>query len=445
MYKLFHNFLFWTNDLIKGTGIYKIASEIKKEQYLPTDKLEKLQLNKLKLILNQANNHSLYYQALFKNIGFSPDDLKTLEDLQKIPLLRRINLQENSLEILTTDSKSATSNSSGGSTGNPVNFYQDDYYWNYAKAAEKVFYSWMNIKSGDKTVVFWGSDREFKDWSTYDKVMQKLNRIKMLNSFTMTEQTIISFIKEINDFKPKYIYGYAASLYLVAKYINNSNCLNTFPIAIRSSAETLFEYQRDEIEKAFNCDVFNTYGSREVNNLAVECSAHEGLHCFSSGRIIEVVDPNGHPVPYGETGQIAITDLTNFSFPFIRYLNGDLAIKKKNLCSCGRGYPLIDKLCGRVSEILDINGKLIHSEFFTHLFYGKPEIKKFQIIYENESLMNIFVECDNKDYDFQSIINNIQEKIGQKIEIKVEFKNSIEPSPSGKHSFIISKVKNRFL
>ncbi len=440
LYNHFYHWLFRLKDIKDGTGIYSLLSQFKKEQYLSPGELRALQSERLRKLLRHAQKQSPYYRQLFSRKDLTFPDSFGVDDLPTVPLLTRTLLQQNVDAILCEDAHNPIPNSSGGSTGQPVNFYQDERYRITSHVTGLLFLSWMGIRPGDRTAIFWGADREFKDLSFYDKLMLTINRTKQLNSFSMTDERIEKFLEEINAYKPRYIYGYASSLYLVAKYINRTKPLTFAPVAVRSSAEMLFDFQREEIERAFQAPVYNFYGSREVNNIAAECAAHEGLHVFASTRIVEVVDESGRPVPDGTTGHVAITDLTNFSFPFIRYLTGDMATKKSSPCSCGRGYPLLEKIQGRSTDMIVVNGEYIHGEFFTHLFYGKPEIAQFQLIQEDEQTLRLLIVSSGEKPDLEDVLAAIRAKVGEHVTLQVEFTDHIPPTASGKHRFTISRL-----
>lgn len=443
LYNHFHNLLFRLKDIYDGTSVYKIFSQLKKEQYLPTETLKDIQSQRLRNILTHAQKQSPYYRDIFKNHDINIDNRFDISRLSQLPLLTRQQLQDNYEKILCRDAVKAQSDSSGGSTGQPVNFYHDASYASHSRALRLLFQSWMDIKSGDKTAIFWGADRDLKDATPYEKRMNRLNRIKQLNSFAMTDDLIAGFIDEINCFQPKYIYGYASSLYHVTKFITEHKPLTFQPKAVRSSAEMLYDFQRKKIESAFKTRVYNFYGSREVNNIAAECPAHNGLHIFASGRIIEIVDENGNSLPPGEEGNIAVTDLTNFSFPFIRYLNGDMGELKNSSCPCRRTYPLIDRITGRSSDMIIIGDKHIHGEYFTHLFYGRPDISQFQLVQETDDNLKLYIipKTENPELDF--FRNAILDKVGQNVKLEIIKTNRIEPTSSGKHRFTISMLREK--
>ncbi len=440
-YNYLHSSVYRIKDSIKGTGVYKWLDTLMLEQTLGPVKMEGIQSRRLRDIIIHARNHSPYYRKLFEERGIKIDDDFNISRLKDLPLLRREDLQNNYKNILCGDAGEVYPNSSGGSTGNPVNFYQDESYKSFSQAANLLFLNWMGIRSGDKSAAVWGADRDFKDLSLRDKFWIKFDRVKGLNAFSMSDEQIARFLAELNRFKPRLVYGYASALYLVAKYINSAEPLKYAPTAVRSSAEMLYDFQRQEIEKAFGTRVYDFYGSREINNLTGECSMHEGMHILSSGRIVEIVDDEGRPVADGIGGQIAVTDLTNFAFPFVRYLNGDMAVKSTSRCSCGRGYPLIEKIQGRTSDVIVVDGQFIHGEFFTHLFYNKPEIIQFQLIQEDARRLRLIVVSREENPNLDDVIAGIRKKVGAQVNIEIEFTDHIPPTASGKHRFTISRLK----
>ncbi len=430
-----------TKDKLKGNGIYPLYDQLLKEQYLPIDELQQLQNTRLQKVMVRAKEASTFYQQRFSDVGIDDPEHFDIGNLNTIPMLTRSDLQEHAQDILTVPPASAVANSTGGSTGEPVVFYQSKDYTLWSEAFHLVSLSWMNIRTGDRTGVFWGADRDLSNLSASDKLYFRMYRIRQLNSFSMSEEQIDSFLSELDQFKPKYIYGYASSLYEVAKRINNGRNIHFRPRAIRSSAEVLFDYQRQEIEKAFQTKVFNFYGSREINNLAGECSEHHGLHILASGRIIEIVDENGRLVNEGETGYIVVTDLTNIAFPFIRYQIGDMGQLSSRRCKCGRTYPMLENITGRSSDMIVVNGQIIHGEYFTHLFYHQPDVKQFQLIQEAEQELKLLIVSEKRDIDTNAIREQILEKVGAGVLLTIETVDKIPPTVSGKHRFTICKLK----
>ena len=251
---------------------------------------------------------------------------------------------------------------------------------------------------------------------------------------------IKSYINYINTFKPDQIHAYPSSLYEISKKIIEFKAQIYVPKAILTSGEQLYEWQRETIKLAFGTDVFTFYGCREVNIIAQECKMHEGLHIMAENIILEVVNEKGENV-YDEEGEIVVTDLSNYVFPFIRYKILDRGILTKEKCSCGINLPLLKSIEGRTFDLLKLrNGSSIGATFFTHLFREKPGVDDFRI-YQN-SIDKILVEyistSENLDINFfTSKILSHSEKL-----LDVEFKkvNQFNIPDSGKKQFIFSKI-----
>ena len=215
---------------------------------------------------------------------------------------------------------------------------------------------------------------------------------------------------------------------------------------IITSGETLTETHRKLIESAFNCKVFNRYGSREFGCVAHECEAHEGLHVMAESFFLEFIKYNKW-VNEGELGKIIITNFDNYTMPFIRYDIGDMGIPINKMCSCGRGLPLIKSIEGRITEFIPTpSGKLVPYLYFNYFFeqYGKY-IKQFQVIQENIDLIKINIIPDSK-FNLK-IEEKIKQDLQNYLEVKLEIKkvNEILLTKAGKQISIISKLsKDQF-
>jgi phenylacetate-CoA ligase len=419
---------------------FALSKQLSREQWFPPEQIEALQAERLRSLLAHAATESAYYSKRLAGLARLEQMTVAPTDLSRMPLLRRDDIQKHGEEILCRNATNVYPDSSGGSTGHPVNLYHDDEYRLFFEACELLFLSWMDVAPGDRTAVFWGADRDLEDESLKEQIMQRLKRVKILNSFKMTQESLDRFLSDMQEFRPVYVIGYASSLYFAAQHMNESGRYQIRPRAVRSAAEMLYDHQRQEIERAFNSRVFNFYGSREVSHLAAECREHAGLHVFASGRIVEIVDDSGRPMPAGETGYLAVTDLTNRSFPLIRYLNGDMGSLASHRCPCGRGYPLLTGVAGRASDIIVINGMYIHGEFFTHLFYGHPEVRQFQVIQETTDSLTVKVVAAEGTFDSEHVVHAIRDKVGAMIAVNFLFVDEIPPLTSGKYRFTINNV-----
>ena len=209
----------------------------------------------------------------------------------------------------------------------------------------------------------------------------------------------------------------------------------------------LHDFERKKIERVFDCKVTNRYGCEEVSLIASECENHSGLHLNSDSLIVEFI-MDGKNVSSGSPGAIVVTDIINYGMPFIRYKLGDVGVPSDHECSCGRSYPIMEKVEGRVADYIVMpDGSLISGISLTENFAMKlPEIKQLQIIQEKvDNIIFKIVKGEGFSSDSEKKIKSAAiERFGMRINFTYDYVNQIPQEASGKYRFCISKVKNPF-
>jgi phenylacetate-CoA ligase len=421
---------------------------LEKSQWWSLEELIEYQQTQLANIIEHAYQHVPYYRENFKKLGLEPIDIQTQEDLIKLPLLTKRQIQENSTNLLSNNvnHRKLHLDHTGGSTGFPLTFYHDENFIAWSDADKLRNYRMSGYSLGERWAFLWGSD--------YDSLEHKNNFGKLkdrmiyntiwINTFDLRNETIRKAAQLLKEWNPKIIIAYVSSAVLLAKYIYEIRIQGISPRSIQTSAEVLTREDRSLIEDVFQCKVFDRYGCREVGNIAHECNFHEGLHILSENNLVEVLNNDNEPVKKGELGKIVVTNLNNYGMPFIRYEIGDMAVLSDKECSCGRGMPLLERVVGRQSDIIySPSGKLIHGEFFTHLFYKLEGIIQFRIIQETSSDLNIQIvpkEDYNADFTEKFLREIITEQADPDFQIQFEYFDHLEPSKSGKYRFTISKI-----
>jgi len=403
----------------------------------------------LKRLLLHASKHVPYYHRLLKNVGVVNSENVEFSNFDKIPMLTKEIMR--SEDLISDDylKRNWYYNFSGGSTGEPTKFIQDSNYYKWRNATNKYYYNDMlgideiNIKK----ILLWGSPRDIfeGDMGFKDKIGWWLTNTIFLNSFRLTEADIEKYVKTINGYKPDLIRGYAGSLFELCRFIETKNISIYRPKIIVSSAETLTSEMREKIESVFSTKLYDFYGSRETTSMAGECI--DGLlHIFEFNNYIEILDENNQPVKNGQEGRIIVTNLHNYSMPFVRYEIGDLAVLGSNMCKCGNILPTLEKICGRIEEqFIKKNGDVVIGYFFVHLMgvvVNKGFIKKFQIIQEDYDKIRILV-IPNKilpDVEKKDIEGKIRVQMGQGCKIIWDLVDDIPKTKSGKYFYTKSLV-----
>jgi Coenzyme F390 synthetase len=420
---------------------------LEKQQYWELSKLEEHQLARLQKIVKYAYEHTIYYRRVMSERGLTPDSIKNLKDIEKLPVLTKKIIQDHGDELLSDEYKKSDliQDASGGSTGKPTVFYKDLDRHNIRRADQIRHDRWSGWDLGKRSALIWGAQRDLKSiQSTKEHVISRyIARHWELDAFEMTNEKMASFVQELEAIRPTMILGYANALYTFAIYV-----LNNFPNhkiklqGIISSAETLSQEKRQVIERAFSCKVLNRYGSREVGLIASECKDQSGLHINADNLLVEVT-AGEVSLPVGERGDIVVTDFLNMGMPFIRYRLEDVGFMSKDKCDCGRSLPLLGAVEGRTGDFfISESGTMIHGEYFTHLFYGIEKINQFQLIQHDLQTVELkIVSTDSSLLSLEPIVAKIKSMLGSNISVDIVFQKEIPTPKSGKFLFTMSKVK----
>lgn len=451
---------------IQGSKRFRYCREIISEEKMSEKDRRIIQEKKLKKILLYAYKNVPYYREILKRTKVLKGNDVYLENFSEIPVLTKDILRAQfkrlqSKETLKKMEKEMSKrklflqkvidfvwvckyeNTSGGSTGEPVRFIQDKEYEDWNIAYKFYIRSLVDQNIGESELRLWGSEKDIFDGKdTFEKQITNFffNRVD-LNSFKMTEEGMFSFVRKWNRHKPMWIEAYVQSAYEFARFLEKEN-LNVFvPKGILTSAGILNNITKKRIEETFKCSVINRYGSREVGDIAVNVPGDSELYVNTANIFLEILDEDGSPITKsGKSGNVCVTLLTNYSMPLIRYSIGDIAEWSKEST---RTRPKLKRILGRsVSFIKMKNGGKIDGEYFTHLFYFKSWIKKFQIIQKSYTKLLIKVVLDGKERvkEKDEIEDGIKKVLGDEISIEWKYCKDIKPLKNGKYSYVYSEI-----
>lgn len=188
--------------------------------------------------------------------------------------------------------------------------------------------------------------------------------------------------------------------------------------------------------------MLDQFGCLELNRTAWECNEHSGYHIDVDAIVMEIVKGD-ETVSSGELGEVTYTGLYNYAMPLIRYKVGDLAIKSDELCPCGRGLPLLEKVEGRTGDLMyGPNGRVFSPMIWYNLMRRIPGIEQYKIIQEKRDLIRVLLVKDTK-FSEETLVkteHDIKEDMGENVNVQIELVDEISRDASGKLRFIISKV-----
>lgn len=434
--------------------------ELEKRQYWSQAQLQAWQLMRLQTLVKHAYETVPFYKSLYQSAGIAPKDIQSLDDMQSLPCISKKDVQEQGDSLLSSLylKEELVPDASGGSTGRPTHFYKDKNQYQ-RRAADQVRHDrWSGWDLGDPYALIWGAQKDIKAISSLKQrlVTQFLHRVIPLDAFDLTVERMLNYVEILESSQPPMILGYANALANFARFLQTNRPDHIIrPKGIISSAEALSQENREMIEATFHCKVLNRYGSREVGLIASECSLQTGLHINADNVLVEIgdfaqVDENASdtnkriPRICGdeESGEIIVTDFWNMGMPFIRYRMGDEGALRAQTCGCGRTLPLMSGVSGRVSDfIIAMDGRRIHGEYFTHLFYDLTSVDQFQLIQERLDHIQIKVVTNGQEFDQQTLVADVKKACGQEVQVDILLCDHIAPTASGKFLFTISKIQ----
>ncbi|MCQ1535188.1 phenylacetate--CoA ligase family protein [Methanosarcina sp. KYL-1] len=426
-------------------SFYSTYKKLKENQYKQYDYLRGEQDKKLQNLIKFSYENVPYYHNLLNGLKLKPDDIKKVEDLEKLPILDKETIIKNweDFKPKSLNEMRYQKNTTGGSTGKPLNYrlLKKDKFLSQCLLCRGWGYGGYEL--GDKVIFLAGSSLDVGNKKNISSLLlEKADNFKKLSSFDMDNNSMEKYVNIINKSNYKFLRGYASSIDFLSSYIENNGLSVSSPRAIFTTAEKLYPHMRKRIENAFDCNVFDTYGLNDGGISAYECSEHSGLHIDTERSIMEVVDDTNSPIEKG-VGRILATSLENYAMPFIRYDTEDLGNIIDDVCGCGRKYKLLKEITGRQQEMLQTpERKYIHGEFFTHIIWEITGVKEFQVVQEKLDRINIKLVAD-KNFD-KNQLDYIKEVIGRRSEtwnVEFEFVENIDRTKAGKYKFVINKLK----
>lgn len=381
-----------------------------------------------------------FYRDAFAEDGDIGED-NAREVLSRLPVVARSLLQGSPDEFRARGAESTADDATGGSTGTPMRFVVD----RQTQIARESSLMWADSlagwKPGYRIAMLWGSDRDVGTALRSARLRLRcwIENRRWFNAFQMGDAEMSEYDRALREFRPHHIVAYASALHAFASYLKARGTRSSYPACgLISSAEVLPRDMRRDIEDVFQKPVFDRYGNREFGAISAECPAHQGSHLNCADMIVEVDSPDPRRIP----GPIIITYLRNFAMPFVRYDTGDYGLLADEPCPCGCTAPRLLGIVGRRSEMIKTTGgRLIHGEFFTHLFYGSA-VRQFLFVQEtaDEYVLHLVGDRGEMQAAEGEWRRRILEATGYGSRLRVVYVDSIPRLPSGKHQFTISKV-----
>jgi phenylacetate-CoA ligase len=387
--------------------------------------------NKLNSVLNNATLNSPFYKNKQSDTALNILDFNYID---------KSNVRENNNQFINANSKEIKiSGKTSGTTGSPLTIYQDIASVRAEKAFTDRQLQWAGFVEGDKIawirgdmiVPFQQKKPPFWRYSYFENMV-------LLSSYHMTPKALPQYITTIFDYDVDIIQAYPSSILTLAKYLEVNDLYYQGKLkSIVTSSESLNADDKKLIEKRFRCTVFDWYGLFE--RVAAIASCEQGnYHILSDYSHVELIDQGDG---YHE---IVGTNFNNSLFPLVRYKTGDfVALSAQGDCPCGRVFPIIEHIKGRVGDYLIAEGgQRVH--ILNHIPKGVEGIIATQFIQDSYDEIKVLVAVENSIFlapQELQLIKNVQDRLGKSIKVVIEVVDSIPKTKNGKSRQAICTIK----
>ncbi len=413
--------------------------------YWPRERLEEYQNRQLQKVIRHAYDNVPFYRRIFRENHLIPADIKTVADLNKLPIIRKKEIKQNAPDMLCKnyDFKKLRKVSTSGSTGEPLFLYLSASEMEFRKAKHLRANISLGQKAWHRWVTLVGPQHVSKTGS-----LQRM--LGMFIPVTLSVYNdVYSQIRQLEKLKPNVLDGYSSSLLVLAHAIERQGTKSFNPNFLIGGAELIDSMSRQYIQRIFGVPFFDQYSSVEFERMAWQCPQQDEYHMDADGVIMQFLDKKGQEVCTGETGEIVCTSLFNYAMPLIRYAIGDMGIPSDKVCRCGRTLPLMKMVEGRKDSLLMLpNGQMLTPRAFTyaiHDFRHYSEIEKFRIIQK---------DLDSFEFNLKLKTRNLPEEVLRKelyshltsllnlqgARFEINFVDDIPLDRNGKLNIVVSKL-----
>lgn len=408
------------------------------------DAIRAYQSTRLRAVVRSAARSS-YYNAVFARAGVRPEDVTSVDDLRRLPLLLKNTVRASGAELVTEPRprRGWVHGHTSGTTGSPLSLWYDRRTCVYTTAVDWQQKLWAGMRPGDWIGMVLGRvivpvDRSAAPFWRANHVQRQV----WFSSFHLTDENIPQYLAEIRRRRLRFLEGYPSTLFILARYLTRAG--ETLPLqASFTSSETLHPHQRELIETAFAAPLFDFYGMAERVVFGSECELHNGKHLNEGYGITEIVDASGSPVADGEIGYVVGTSLHNEAMPMLRYRTSDMSAIEVETCSCGRTARRLRNVTTKAEDIIVLpDGRMLSPSILTHPFKPFDEIVASQIV--QEALDEVHVRIVARESFTPEMENRLgsalRERLGPTVRLTLERVDEIPREPSGKFRWVVSKV-----
>jgi len=385
--------------------------------------IKKFQEQKLQELLMYLEVHSPFYQRLFTENNIKIADIRTLEDLQKIPTTTKNDIQQNNDDFFCiTPDKIVDYSTTSGTLGDPVTFGLSDNDLERLAYNEAISFACAGIQKGDVVQMITTIDKRFMAGLAYFLGLRKMGasvvrmgpgipELQWDSIFRYKPKyliTVPSFLLKMIDYAEKHGIDYKNSSVYGAVCIGESIKNQDFTDNILSQ----------KIKEKWEIKLFSTYASTEMSTAFTECEYQIGGHQHPELIITEILDDEGNPVEEGESGELTITTLGVEAIPLLRFKTGDIVKAHHEPCACGRNTMRLGPVIGRKQHMIKYKGTTLYPPAMNDILNDFNNILCYQIVIRsNEIGLDEIIIKISTDSDSENFVNEVRDHFRAKLRV----------------------------
>ncbi len=417
-----------------GWTYRRLLARLKKSQYFSPEELAAYRNARLQAMVQHCARHVPYYRDLFRELGITAEDIRTPADLRVLPFIDKALVRENFERFVSRKGLLSFPGYTSGSTGMPGKFLRDYHFVNFENAAIwRHFGMHGYTDTRMRRVVFTGRlivpvDRTEPPFWFYNK----LDNTLVLSSLHLSPENERAYIDAVVRFRPEVMAGYPSAMAMLAESFERYGVRLPIKVVFPGS-ETVFDHQREKIERVFQTHIFDWYGQQERVSAIGQCE-FKTYHIIEDYSITELVDFDGHLEVVG-------THLENYKMPLLRYRTGDTVLPADIACPCGRHYRTVDRVLGRMGQyILTPDGRKI--TVVNYMFQQFNNIREAQFVQDQPGAVTLrLVTSDGfNEAHMRHVVETARAFISPAMEIRVQIVDTIPRAANGKFLSVVNNL-----
>jgi len=385
--------------------------------------IKKFQEQKLQELLTYLEKNSPFYQKLFRENNINISDIQTLEDLQKIPITTKNDIQQHNDDFFcVTPDKIVDYSTTSGTLGDPVTFGLSDKDLERLAYNEAISFACAGIQKGDVVQMITTIDKRFMAGLAYFLGLRKMGasvvrmgpgipELQWDSIFRYRPKyliTVPSFLLKMIDYAEKHGIDYKNSSVYGAVCIGESIKNQDFTDNILSQ----------KIKEKWDIKLFSTYASTEMSTAFTECEEQIGGHHHPELIITEILDDDGNPVKEGESGELTITTLGVEAIPLLRFKTGDIVKAHDEPCACGRNTMRLGPVIGRKQQMIKYKGTTLYPPAMNDILNDFDGILCYQIVIQsNEIGLDEIIIKISTDSDSEGFVSGVRDHFRAKLRV----------------------------